>query len=179
MVRASRNVSNLRRAPVRPPEQVDRVPQGPGPTGELEYSTVYTGRPRRPESLEEWYQRRIAALLQFRHMPAVAAVIALLEAGQGADVKAVGRQLDDWQRNGVLTALGELANAARASYPPAAGQVAQLERAWRRVWGDRPALPPRLREVKREPRARVVTGAEKPPSAGQLAAAWGSPLGSA
>lgn len=158
---------------------MDRVPQGPGATGEPEYSAVYTGRPQRPRSVEEWCARQIQALAQFRHMPACAALAALLEAGEDADVKAAGKPLDDWQRRGVLDALGELADAASRSYPPAAPLMQRLERAWRRQWGDREVIPPRGPVVKPGPRARVVCAADEPPTAGQLAAAWGHPLGSA
>lgn len=183
MVRKSRNMSIQARtalaAPVRAPEQIDRVPEGPGPTGEPEYSTVYTGRARRPESLEEWCGRRAHGLARFRHLPAVNALVLLLEAGQDADVKAAGKPLDDWQRNGVLTALGELADAARQDYPPAAAAMLRLQAAWRRQWGNRQVIPPRVREVKPERRPRVVTGADGPPGIEHLAAAWGSPLGSA
>ncbi len=166
---------------VRFPEQVDRVPQGPGATGEPEYSVVRTGRPQRPGSAEEWRARQIQALAQFRHMPACAALAALLEAGEDADVKAAGKPLDDWQRRGVLDALGQLADAASRSYPPAAAVILRLQAAWRRQWPrcDGEVYPSRVREVKREPRARVISAADEPPSAGQLAAAWGHPLGSA
>ena len=166
-------------APVRFPEQVDLVPAGLGASGEPEYSLVRTGRARRPESAGEWCERRIAALRQFRHMPACAALIALLEAGEDADVKAAGRQLDDWQRHGVLTALGELADAAGQSYPPASALMLRLQAAWRRQWGDRQVIPPRIREVKREPGMRVTSLVADPPGAGHFAAAWGRPPGSA
>jgi len=65
-------------------EEVVKVPEGMGPF-EPEYVTVLTGRMRRPESVAEWQQQQAARLAQFKALPAGAAVIALLQAGEDFD----------------------------------------------------------------------------------------------
>lgn len=126
---------------------------------------------KRPESPEEWREQRIT-VLQRLVLPAAAAVVTLLEAGEDADVKAVGKPLDERQRWGVLTELGQLADAARRDYPPAARLVVALREAWARRWGDREPLPKRPQVVAREKRERPLSMAEDPPDAARVGESW-------
>ena len=115
-------------------EEVVKVPEGMGPF-EPEYVTVLTGRMRRPESVAEWQQQQAARLAQFKALPAGAAVIALLQAGEDFDAKAAGGQLDAWQRKCVLVELARLLAVASRDYPPAARLMRWVHGEWLRRYG--------------------------------------------
>jgi hypothetical protein len=166
---------------VRVSEDVTRAPAGVDASGNVTFEQVWTGRPRRPASVAEWAAQRVAALGgTARAFPAGKAVIALLEAGEDAAVRPVGKPLDEWQRYGVLTELQRLLKAARESYPPAGPMVEALRGRWVRAFGDREPLPRRRLPAPPPAAARPVdTLAASPPDAAHWAAAWGRPLAGA
>ena len=161
-------------------EEVIRTRTGFGDDGQVMYETTLTGRIRRPESVPEWCAQRIAAMgLIARTLPGGRAVIALLEAGEDFNVKAAGRELDDWQRWGVRTELERLLGRARESYPPAARLLQPMLSAWTRAYGNREPLPPRApRPVKVQAAQRAPSLAETGLDPAAVAASWqhcGSP----
>ena len=153
-------------------EDVVKVPEGMGPF-EPEYVTVLTGRMRRPESVAEWQQQQAARLAQFKALPAGAAVIALLQAGEDFDAKAAGGQLDAWQRKCVLVELARLLAVASRDYPPAARLMRWVHGEWLRRYGAGELLrPPRDWVAPRSSRERPESVADTGYDLERLAAAW-------
>ena len=155
-------------------EQVDRVRVGvDNLTGEPVFETTWTGRMRRPESAAEWVAMQIALLGSVaRALPAGRAVARLLERGEDADIKAVGKPLDAHQRHGVLLELRRLEGVAQRTYPPASRLTMGLRRAWVSQWGDKEPFPQRDPVVKRVARQRLVTLGETGLDPAAVGASW-------
>ena len=113
----------------------------------MTYTTIRTGRPRRPQSVPEWAGQRVAGLgVTAQARPAGRALIMLLDHLEDADsgvVKAVGRDLDEYGRKSVADALAQLVDAAQRSYPPAGQPVRRVREMWVKAWGDRELVPRR------------------------------------
>ena len=153
-------------------EDVVREPAGPGPDGP-EFVMVRTGRMRRPGSVDEWTAQQLGLLAQFSWLPAGRVVVSLLESGEGFDVAAAGKPLDDWQRKGVRDELAGLLASARRSYPAAAVLVTRMLAEWTRRWGDgERVLPPRGSVARPSGGPRPVPVAETGIDPERVAAAW-------
>ena len=154
-------------------EQVTRAPAGVTADGTVIYDTVWTGKMRRPESVPEWCAQRVSALGHTgRSFATGRAVVALLEAGEGFDVKAAGRDLDEQARHGVLTELIRLLALARQDYSPAAPLLKAMHGAWVRAYGDREPLPRRPRAVQAAKRPRPSSLAETGVDPDSVRASW-------
>jgi hypothetical protein len=128
-----------------------RRPDGMTANGTPLTEVVITGQWRRPESIEEWAEQRIAGLGAMADTyPAGRAVIALLQAGEDADVKAAGQGLDEHGRYAVLRVL-QIITDKSDGYPPGLQLARKLHTAWRARWGDAVPGQPRVQE-----RLRVV-----------------------
>jgi hypothetical protein len=127
-----------------------RKPAGMTADGKPLTETVWTGRWVPPTTVEEWAEQRIAALgnLGTDTKPG-RAVIALLQAGDAADVKAAGKDLHQVDRYAVLQTLRAI--AAATEYPPGSALMRKLLKAWLARWGDKvpgqPVTQARVRVV--------------------------------
>ncbi len=127
-------------------EHVTRRQVGLSPVGKPVMETSRHGHPALPGSVEEWAQQAIARLgYDGRRSPAGRAVVALLEAGDGADARKVGRDLDGYQRYAVLRTLQAITEPAPpsswcgcAAYRPGIALARRLHTAWKAAWGDQP-----------------------------------------
>lgn len=155
-------------------EQVVTEAEGVDKQGRPVMGTTWTGRLRRPESVDEWRAQRLAALGHAtRALPAGRALAELLEAGEDADVKSIGRGLDGYGLWAVTATLDALLDKARSGYPPAVPFVTGLRGAWTGRWGDsEPRRPLRDWTAKRVNRPRAASMADAPPDAAAVAAAW-------
>ena len=137
MRRRSRRCSWRRCSVAETFEQVDRVRVGvDNLTGEPVFETTWTGG-WPAESAAEWVAMQIALLGSVARALPAGAVARLLERGEAADIKAVGKPLDAHQRHGVLLELQRLEGVAQRTYPPASRLTMGLRRAWVSQWGDK------------------------------------------
>lgn len=127
-------------------EAITRQFAGHDESGQPTFSTIRHGYPARPESIAEWVHLAVATLGSMAPTYAQGrAVIALLEAGERADVKAAGRDLTEMQRWAVLKTLETMEGHAGAQYAPAVTLARGLRLAWVKQWGEKEPKPPRQR----------------------------------
>lgn len=128
-------------------ELVSRKFEGHGEDGQPRYSTTRHGRPAPPESVAEWVEIRVAMLGPSGRLAAGRVAVRLLLADGEAERKAAlaaGRDLDEWQRYGVLQVL-EVWRRKAQEYAPAAGLAGQLYSAWTARYGSKRPQPVSVR----------------------------------